>query len=84
MAYQLPLEITHEENLWMARSAAIQGFLATGATLDELFREVPQIVQALYAACHEQGWAFVENAPDVEPDDIVWLFELPHPVLQAA
>jgi len=36
MAYQLPLEITREENLWMARSAAIQGFLATGATLDDL------------------------------------------------
>jgi hypothetical protein len=84
MAYQLPLEITREEELWMARSTAIQGFLVTGATLDELFRAVPQVVQALYEVCHEQGWTFVKNAPDVEPDDIVWLFELPHPVLQVA
>ena len=84
MTYQLLLEITREENLWMARSAAIQGFLATGETLDDLFREVPQVVQALYEACRLQGWTFVKSAPDVEPDDIVWLFELPHPLLQVA
>ena len=68
MTYQLPLEITREENLWMARSAAIQGFLATGETLDELFHEVPHVVQALYEVCRTQGWPFVKNAPDVEPN----------------
>ncbi len=34
MAYQLPLEITREEDFWMARTLAIQGFLATGETLE--------------------------------------------------
>lgn len=71
MAYQLPLEITREEDLWMARTLAIQGFLATGETLDELFRAVPEVVQALYEVCHAQGWDFVKNAPAVEPNDIL-------------
>ena len=84
MAYQLPLEITREDQIWMARSAAIQGFLVTGDTLDQLFQDVPDVTQALYEVCREQGWAFIKDAPDIQPQDIVWLFELPYPVLQAA
>lgn len=84
MAYQLPLEITREDQIWMARSSAIQGFLATGDTLDQLFQEVPDVTQALFEVCREKGWTFVESAPDIEPNDIVWLFALPYPILQAA
>lgn len=84
MAYQLPLEITREDHIWMARSAAIQGFLVTGDTLDQLFQEVPRVTQALYEVCHEQGWLFIQDAPEARPDDIIWTFELPYPVLQAA
>ncbi len=84
MQYQLPLEISREENLWMARSTAIRGLLATGATLDELFGELPAVVEALFDVCRTHGWAFVKDAPDVAPGDIVWVFHLPHPNLQAA
>lgn len=84
MTYQLPLEITHEEELWMARSASIQGFLATGDTLDQLLREVPAIIQSLYEVCREKGWIFIKDAPNAQPNDIVWVVELPHPILQVA
>ena len=84
MTYQLPLEITREEELWMARSAAIQGFLVTGETLDQLLHEVPVIVQSLYEVCREKGWTFIKDAPNAEPADIVWVVKLPHPILQAA
>lgn len=84
MAYQLALEITREDQLWMARSSAIQGFLVTGDTLDQLFQELPDVTQALYEACREHGWPFVQDAPDLQPKDIVWLFKLPYPLLQAA
>ncbi|MBV7327378.1 hypothetical protein KFU94_03790 [Chloroflexi bacterium TSY] len=55
MEYQLPLKISREENLWMARTSAIQGFLATGETLDQLFHEIPNIVQALFEVCQDKG-----------------------------
>ena len=84
MTYQLPLEISREENLWMARSTAIQGLLATGETFDQLLGELPAVVQALFEVCQDRGWAFVRDAPDAQPGDIVWVFQLPHPVLQAA
>jgi hypothetical protein len=84
MTYQLPMEIIHEEELWMARSSAIQGFLATGETLDQLLHEVPTIVQSLYEICLEKGWTFIKDAPHAQPKDIVWVIELPHPILQAA
>ncbi|MFN8495005.1 MAG: hypothetical protein U0350_45800 [Caldilineaceae bacterium] len=84
MTYQLPLEITREENLWMARSSAIQGFLATGETFDQLFGELPAIAQALFEVCQEKGWTFIKDAPGIQPKDIVWVFQLPHPILQVA
>ena len=71
MAYQLPLEITREDNIWMARSGAIKGFLVTGETLDQLFDEVPDVAQALFEVCREKGWIFVEGAPDIRLEDIV-------------
>ena len=84
MTYQLPLEITREDRIWMARSAAIKGFLATGETLDQLLGELPEVAQALYEVCREKGWIFIEDAPDAQLDDIVWVFSLPNPTLQAA
>lgn len=45
---RLPLEITHEEELWMAHRAALQLVLATGETLAQLLHEVPTMMQALY------------------------------------
>ena len=84
MTYQLPLEITREENLWMARSSAIQGFLATGETFDQLFGGLPAIAQALYEVCQEKGWTFIKDAPDIQAKDIVGVFQLPHPALQVA
>ena len=68
MTYQLPLEISREENIWMARSSTIQGFLVTGETLDQLFAELPAVAQALFEACREQGWTFINGAPDVQPN----------------
>lgn len=64
MIYQLPLEVTHEEELWMARTTAIQGFLVTGETLDQLFHEVPEVAQALYEICRAKGWTFIKGAPN--------------------
>ena len=84
MTYQLPLEISREEEIWMARSSAIQGLLVTGETLDQLFAELPAVAQALFEVCREKGWTFIPDAPDVQPDDILWVFQLPHPLLQAA
>ncbi|MEZ4863134.1 MAG: hypothetical protein R3C14_17575 [Caldilineaceae bacterium] len=84
MTYQLPLEIIHEEELWMARCAAIQGFLSTGETLDQLLHEVPTIIQSLYDVCREKGWTFIKDAPNAQPNDIVWVVGLPHPILQVA
>lgn len=84
MAYQLPLEISREGNLWMARSEAIQGFLATGETFDELIGELPVVAQALFEVTCDKGWVFISGAPHVEPDDIIWVLQLPQPLLQAA
>jgi hypothetical protein len=84
MTYHLPLEITHEEYLWMARSPATPGLLVTGATLPQLLGELPVVAQALFQACREKGWAFVKDAPEADLNEIVWVLELPHPLLQAA
>ncbi len=84
MSYQLPLEISREDQLWMARSSAIRGLLVTGETFDQLLDELPAVTQALFEVCRSQGWIFVTDAPEVEPDDIVWTIKLPHQVLLAA
>jgi predicted RNase H-like HicB family nuclease len=84
MTYQLPLEISREESIWMARSSMIQGLLVTGETLDQLFAELPAVAQALFEVCREKGWTFIQGAPEVQPNDIVWVFQLPQPVLQVA
>lgn len=84
MAYHLTLEITHEDHTWMARTSAIQGLLVTGDTLEKLLEELPIVAQALFEVCQEKGWAFIANAPDVMLSDVVWVFELPHPLLQTA
>jgi hypothetical protein len=84
MAYHLPLEITHEEHLWMARSPAVPGLLVTGDTIPQLLGELPVVAQVLFQACREKGWAFVKDAPGADLSEIVWLLELPHPLLQAA
>jgi predicted RNase H-like HicB family nuclease len=84
MVYPLSLEITREDTLWMARSTAIQGLLVIGETLDELLEELPVVAQALFEACQEKGWNFVRNQPSVMLSDIVWVFELPHLLLQTA
>jgi hypothetical protein len=68
----------------MARSAEIQGFLATGETFDELIGELPAVAQALYEVSRDKGWAFISGAPNVEPHDIIWVFQLPQPLLQVA
>ena len=57
----------------MARSSAIQGFLVTGDTLYQLCEEVPDVIQALYEVCRAQGWAFIKDVPDIQPQDIIWL-----------
>ena len=74
MAYNLPLEITHEDKIWMARSSAIQGLLVTGDTLEKLLEELPVVAQALFEACQEKGWTFIANAPEVALSDVVWFF----------
>ena len=84
MAYRLPLELTREGDVWMARSPAIQGLLVTGDTLDQVLSELPPVVQALFEACQEKGWTFVKDMPDARPPDIVWILELPYPARQAA
>ena len=83
MAYHLPLEVTREDDIWMARSSAIQGLLVTGASLDQVLDELPAVVQALFEVCQEKGWTFVKEAPNARLSDIVWVLELPHPLLQA-
>jgi hypothetical protein len=84
MMYHLPLEITRESQLWMARSPAIQGLLVTGDTIDQVLDELPTVAQALFETCQEKGWDFVKDAPDARLADIVWIFEVPHLLLQAA
>lgn len=84
MTYHLPLEITREDHLWMARSTAVRGLLVTGETLDTLFAELPHVTQALYDASQVNGWVFAKDAPDAQLENIVWVFELPHPLLQTA
>jgi hypothetical protein len=84
MAYHLPLEITREDELWMARSPAVQGLLVSGDSLDQLLDELPVVAQALFEACQEKGWSFVKDAPNARLKDIVWVFELPHLLLQPA
>ncbi len=81
---KVPLQITREEDLWMARSALIQGLLVTGETLDDLFNELPPVAKALYEACQEQGWTFIKGAPRARPDDIVWVSEFSQEMLQTA
>ena len=83
MAHRLPLEITREDSLWLARSPAVPGLLVTGESINELLNELPPVAQALDETCREKGWSFVKAAPDVRPADIVWVLELPHPTLQA-
>jgi predicted RNase H-like HicB family nuclease len=84
LAHHLPLEITREDDLWMVRSPAIQGLWITGETLERVLGELPAVAQALFEVCQEKGWSFVTNQPDLKLSDIVWVFELPHPLLQAA
>jgi hypothetical protein len=84
MAYHLPLEITREDELWTARSPAIQGLLVTGDSLDQLLDELPVVAQALFEVCQEKGWSFVKDSPNARLADIVWVFELPHLLLQLA
>ena len=84
MRCQLPLEISREDHFWMARSSAVTGLLVTGETFDQLLDELPVVTQALFEVSQEQGWSFVRDAPEIEPEDIVWIFNLPHQVLQAA
>ena len=84
MIYHLPLEITREDDLWMARSSAIQGLLVTGDSLEQVLEELPVVVQALFETSQEKGWVFAKDAPDVHPAEIVWDLELPHLLLQAA
>ena len=84
MHHQLPIEITLEDGLWMARSSVIQGLLVTGTSLDQLFSELQVVARALYETCQQQGWPFVKDRPDIALSDIVWLFELPQPTLEAA
>lgn len=79
-----PLQVTREDDLWMARSPLIQGLLVTGDTLDELFNKLPHVARALYKACQERGWTFVKGAPHVHPEEIVWVTELPQEALQTA
>jgi predicted RNase H-like HicB family nuclease len=81
---RLPLELTCEDGTWMARSPAIQGLLVTGDTINQVLSELPIVAQALFEACQEKGWVFVKDAPEVRLSDIVWVIELPHPMLQAA
>ena len=84
MSHHLSLEITREDDTWMARSSAIQGLLVTGDSLEQLLDELPVVAQALFEACQEKGWSFVKDAPNIGLSDIVWVFELPHPLLQTA
>jgi hypothetical protein len=84
MTYHLPLEITHEEYLWMARSPVVPGLLVTSDTIAQLLSELPVVAQALFQACQEKGWAFVKDTPEADLSEIVWVLELPHPLLQAA
>jgi hypothetical protein len=84
MTHRLPLEITREDSLLMARSPAVPGLLVTGESINELLKELPLVAQALFETCREKGWSFVKDAPDARPADIVWVLELPHPALQAA
>ncbi len=81
---KISLEITREDDLWMARSTSIQGLLVTGETLDELFAELPRVAQTLYEACQEKGWVFIKGAPRVRPDEIVWVTEFSQEALQRA
>ena len=84
MTHRLPLELTREDDLWMARSPTVQGLLVTGNTLDQVLAELPVVTQALFEACQEKGWVFVKDIPDARPSDIVWVLELPNPSRQAA
>jgi hypothetical protein len=84
MAYRLPLELTREGNIWMARSPNVQGLLVTEDTLDQVLGELPVVTQALFEACQDKGWVFVKDIPDARPPDIVWVLELPHLSRQAA
>ena len=84
MIHQLPLEISREDHLWMARSSAIRGLLVTGETFFQLLDALPTVTQALFESCRSHGWVFVIDTPEVEPGDIVWTILLPHQVLQAA
>lgn len=81
---RVPLQVTREEDVWMARSPLVQGLLVTGDTLDELFNELPRVAQALYETCQEKGWTFIKGAPDTRPDEIVWVSEFPQEMLQIA
>jgi predicted RNase H-like HicB family nuclease len=80
----LQLELTHEDDTWMARCSAIQGLLVTGDTINQVLGELPIVAKALFEACQEKGWVFVKDAPEVSLSDIVWVIELPHPILEAA
>jgi predicted RNase H-like HicB family nuclease len=84
MIYRLPLELTREQDVWMARSPAVPGLLVIGDTLDQVLSELPTVTQALFDACQAQGWVFVRNTPEARPSDIVWDLELPHASRQAA
>ncbi len=81
---RLSLEMSYEEGTWMARSSAIQGLLVTGDSINDVLKELPFIAQALFEACQEKGWEFVKGAPQTRLGDIVWVIELPQPMLMAA
>lgn len=84
MHYHLPIEITLEDGLWMARSSAIQGLLVTGTSLAQLFSELPIVSKVLFETCQEHSWSFVKEQPEIKLADIIWQFELPQPILEAA
>jgi len=84
MICRLPLELTREQDVWMARSPAVPGLLVTGDTFDQVLSELPTVTQALFEACQANGWVFVRDMPEARPPDIVWNLELPHASRQAA
>jgi predicted RNase H-like HicB family nuclease len=69
------LKVQWDESYRLGECDAIQGCLLTGYTLDELMRNLPEVLALLYEDSAERGVEFVRGNPELTPSDISWQLE---------
>jgi predicted RNase H-like HicB family nuclease len=78
MKETLVLTVQWDESHWLGECDAIQGCLVTGYTLDELMRNLSEVLTLLHQDSMERGVEFVRGKPELTPMDISWRLEFAH------